>query len=71
MAPGPPIETLAAQFLPLHFGSAYLEGRCASPDAMTEETWEMSRLLEDAGKEKRVLQCLLDVFEGNLRPMLG
>jgi hypothetical protein len=66
-----PIEILAAQFLPLHFGCAYLEGRCASPDAIADETWEMSRLLEDAGKEKRVLQCLLDVFEGNLRPMLG
>jgi hypothetical protein len=69
--PRHPIETLIAQFFPLHFGCAYLESRCASPDAIAEETWGMLRLLEGANKEEHVFQCLLDVIDGNLRPMLG
>jgi hypothetical protein len=68
---GLPIETLFAQPLPIHFGCTYLEGRCASPDAIAEQTWLMSRLFEDESKEKDVLQCVFDVLQGNVRPMLG
>ena len=68
---GLPIETLFAQPLPIHFGCTYLEGRCISPDAIAEQTWLMSRLFEDESKEKDVLQCVFDVLQGNVRPMLG
>ena len=68
---GLPIEAFFAHPLTICFGCAYLEGRCASPGAIMDETWEMSRLLEDPGMEKCVLECLVNVLGGNLRPMQG
>jgi hypothetical protein len=68
---GLPIETFFTQPLQIHFGCAYLEERCASPDAMADEAWRMSILFEEAVKEKEALQCVFDVLQGNLTPMLG
>ena len=40
------IESLNAQLSLLQLNCAYLAGRCASPDAMSEEAWETLNLLD-------------------------
>lgn len=65
------IETLKAQMSLLQLGRAYLAGRCVSSESMTEETWEMTKLMDDVSKESNVLKCVLNLVQGNVRPMWG
>jgi hypothetical protein len=65
------IESLKAQMSLLQLGRAYLAGRCVSPDAVAEETWEILKLMEDVKKESTVLQCVLNLVQGTVRPMWG
>jgi hypothetical protein len=65
------IETLKAQMSLLQLGCAYLAERCASPKSIAKETWEATRLMENASKESRVLRCELNLLRGSVRPMWG
>ena len=65
------IETLKAQTSLLQLGRAYLAGRCASSESMAEETWEITKLMDDVSKESSVLKCVLNLAQGSVRPMWG
>ncbi len=55
----------------LQLGRAYLAERCVSSESMAEETWEMTKLMDDVSKESNVLKCVLNLVQGNVRPMWG
>lgn len=65
------IESLNAQLSLLQLNCAYLAGRCASPDAMSEEAWELLELLEHAGTEAKIAQYVLGLLLGSAKPMWG
>ena len=65
------IEALKSQLSLMQLGHAYLSDRCQSPDCMAESAREMLKLLEDVRKERTVLECILALTEGKVRPMWG
>ena len=65
------IETLKAQMSLLQLGRAYLAGRCVSPESLAEETWEITKLMDNVSKESSVLQCVLSLAQGTARPKWG
>jgi hypothetical protein len=65
------IETLKAQMSLLRLGCAYLAERCESPESIAEETWEITKLMDNVSKESSVLQCVLNLAQGTARPMWG
>jgi hypothetical protein len=64
------IEALKTQLSLLQLGHAYLAGRCASADSIGEETLAMLKLIETR-RESAVLQRVLDLAQGKVRPMWG
>jgi hypothetical protein len=65
------IESLKAQLSLMQLSCAYLAGRCASPDAIAEETWELLELLEHAGSEAKIARYVLGLLRGSYQPMWG
>jgi hypothetical protein len=65
------IEALKSQLSLMQLGHAYLSQRCDSADCMAESTWKMLSLLENVRQERAVLECVLELSEGKVRPMWG
>ena len=55
----------------MQLGHAYLAKRCESADGIAEDARKMLKLLEDIRKERSVVECVLNLTEGNVRPMWG
>jgi hypothetical protein len=64
-------EALRSQLTLMQLGHAYLAKRCESTDSLAEDAWKMLILLENVRKERAVLECVLDLTEGKVRPMWG
>ncbi len=65
------IEALKSQLSLMQLGQAYLSQRCESAECLDECAWEMLKLLKNVRRERAVLECVLELSEGKVRPMWG